>query len=122
MHFFKARYQKELIKNVEAIREKYEPTMDGKYLFKILVTVISLRHIDNVDINISLLDGLTETLKLPSTQDLWCKYTRELLVDLNKDPKAWLAVTAERCIFETILLESGMITKIFYCCLLLQIF
>lgn len=112
---FQELYQRELVKTVQAIQEKYDSAADdetGKYLFTILITVISLRHIENTAINIPLLDDLTKTLQLPTTQDLWCKYTKKLLSYLNNtDPKAWLAVTAERCIFETILLESGTTTN-----------
>lgn len=109
---FKVRYQRELVKNVAAIQEKYDCVNNdtiGRYLFTILISVISLRHIDNVNINVSLLNDLAKTLNLVSTQELWHKYTRNLLIDLNKDPTAWLVVSAERCIFETILLESGII-------------
>lgn len=99
------------MKNVEAIQEKHDALNEnatGKYLFTILVTLIALRDVDNKHINVSLLANLAKTLKLASTQDLWNKYTRDLLLDLDqKDPKAWLVVTAERCIFEIILLESG---------------
>lgn len=112
---FKARYQRELIKNVEAIQEKLDPSQEnitGLHLFTILVTVVSLRNIDNESIDISLLDNLTKTLNLSSTQDLWCKYTRNVLIALNKDPQAWLVVTPERCILETVLMESGAVYKI----------
>lgn len=114
LNIFKMRYQREFVKNVEAIQEKYdsaEGDETGTHLFTILITVISLRHIDNAEINVSLLDGLTKTIQLTSTQELWHKYTRNLLLDLNKDPKAWLAVTTERCIFETVLLESGTLAN-----------
>lgn len=98
------------MKLVQAIQEKYDPSKadaTGKHLFAILVTTISLRDVENSDINVSLLENLAKTLNFPSPQDLWSKYSRDLLVDLSKDPAAWLVVTADRCIFETILLESG---------------
>lgn len=39
--------------------------------------------------------------------ELWNKYCGSILDDIKKDPKSWTAVSADRCIFETILLESG---------------
>lgn len=104
------------MKNVEAIQEKYKASTDdattGKYLFTVLITLIALRDVDNKEIiNVSLLEKLAKTLQLPTKQDLWNKYAGDLLSDLNKDPKAWLVATADRCIFETILLESGISNK-----------
>lgn len=98
---------------MEAIQEKYQASVEdvtiGKNLFAILITLIALCDVDNKEIiNISLLEKLAKTLQFPTKQDLWNKYTGDLLSDLKKDPKAWLVATADRCIFETILLESGI--------------
>lgn len=104
------KYQRELIKCVEAICEKYDTCIEqetGKYLFTIIVTLVSLRDVENTNINISLLEALLQTLNLSSQYELWNKYVRYLLENINRDPMSWTVVTPYRCIFETILLESG---------------
>lgn len=104
-------YQRELVKCVEAICEKYDNNREqetGKYLFTIIVTLVSLRDVENANINTSLLDRLVQTLNLSSLYELWSKYAPCLLETINKDPKSWTVVTPERCIFETILMESGI--------------
>lgn len=79
----------------------------GKHLFTILVTLISLKDPENVCIDISCMQKLTKALVMNSKFQLWSKYCGVLLNDIKKDPKSWTIVSAERCIFETIVLQSG---------------
>lgn len=79
----------------------------GKHLFTILVTLISLKDPENICIDISCMQKLTKVLGMDSNNELWSKYCGVLLNDIKKDPKSWTLVSAERCIFETIVLESG---------------
>lgn len=105
----KMKYQREMVKCVQAILSKYvllDEDGTGKYLFFVLITLVSLRDVENTDIDISLLGQLSKTLQHSSTYDLWHSYAKDLLVALNKDPKGWLIATAERCIFEIFVLHS----------------
>lgn len=105
------KFQRELLKCIQAISNKYNVSSEqdiGKYLFTVIVTLVSLRDVENnMSIDIALLDDLCKTLNLNSRYELWNKYVGYLLNNINKDPKSWMVVTAERCIFETVLLESG---------------
>lgn len=58
-------------------------------------------------INESILTELQRNMGLESSETVWINYLRELLKDIDKDPAAWVAVTAERCMFETLLTKSG---------------
>lgn len=103
-----ARYQKELIKCVEAIEGKLTcnyPAI-GLNLFIIIVTLISIKDKDNWDIDITLLDKLYKVLEYKSNYELWHRYLSKLLTLIQRDPHSWTIITVERCIFDLILLES----------------
>lgn len=73
------------------------------------MTAISLKDDDCKDaITTALLDKLYVTLCLESRYELWKKYVGYLLKKIKQDPASWTPVTIELCVFETILLESGM--------------
>lgn len=102
--------QLELVKCVEAISEKYSEKsgLEVKYyLFKIIIVIISLRDVDNCSITVAFLDPLYKALKFPDSESLWSAFTPRLLTEINTDPKSWTVVTAQRCIFETVLLHSN---------------
>ncbi|KAL3274530.1 hypothetical protein HHI36_015912 [Cryptolaemus montrouzieri] len=106
----KKKFQIELVKCVEAICEKYEETESsqvGYHLFKVLVSTIALRDLENTHITINLLEKLGETLNMESCKQLWSDYLGMLLNEINVDPKSWTMVTSQGCIFELILTESG---------------
>ncbi|KAJ3645393.1 hypothetical protein Zmor_023056 [Zophobas morio] len=106
----KKKNQIELIKCVEAILEKFSEKSGsevGFHLFKIVISVISLRDIENTHFTIDLLQPLYKTLGFPYCDALWSAYAHRLLIHIATDPKSWLVVTSQRCIFETILLESN---------------
>ncbi|KRT85897.1 HEAT domain-containing protein [Oryctes borbonicus] len=104
----KKKYQTELLNCADSLTNKYKvDTSDfGKHLFTILITLISLKDAENVSIDASHLQKLSEVLNLESKHELWKKYCGFLLTSIKKDPKSWTAVSAESCIFETILLQS----------------
>lgn len=95
-----------------AILEKYEledaSEKTGRNLFTIIVTAVALRADENKDvITIDLLDKLYIALGFKSRYELWNKYVGYLLEKIKIDPTSWIPETVERCIFETVLLESG---------------
>ncbi|GJQ73535.1 hypothetical protein Trydic_g13886 [Trypoxylus dichotomus] len=104
----KKKYQAELLNCADSLVAKYQvDTSDfGKHLFTILVTLISLKDVENEFIDISHLEKLSEALHLDNKYELWGKYCEYLLKSIGKDPKSWTVVSAERCIFETILFQS----------------
>nr|XP_022916428.1 dynein assembly factor 5, axonemal [Onthophagus taurus] len=105
----KKKQQREMINCANALMEKYVPNESfhfGQNIFNILVTTIALRDVENVDIDIHLLEKLQKTLGFATKYELWSKFCGNLLDEIKKDPKVWTVVTAERCIFEIILLES----------------
>ncbi|CAH1977312.1 unnamed protein product [Acanthoscelides obtectus] len=74
----------------------------GYYLFKIIVTLLALRHNENKEkITESLMDDLRDTLKVDSCKDIWSLYTGRLLQNVQKNPESWTPVTDEACIFLT---------------------
>ncbi|RZC34979.1 HEAT repeat-containing protein 2 [Asbolus verrucosus] len=106
----KKKVQIELIKCVDAISEKITERSDsevGFHLFKIIIASISLRDPENVNIDSRLLDPLYKVLGFPDRGSVWSAYTGRLLSHIQTDPKSWTVVTAQRCILETILLESS---------------
>ena len=99
-----------LVDCVRAIMSKHDEnfTEIDKNLFVIIVTVVSLRDSENVEhINIKLVEEMSEAGRYESTYQLWSEYCPVLLGDMKSDPKSWVVVSPERCIFETVLLESG---------------
>ncbi|XP_044759585.1 dynein axonemal assembly factor 5 [Coccinella septempunctata] len=106
----KKKFQNELVKCVETICEKYQAKPDslvGYHLFKILITTIALRDVDNTHIGLHLLENLSTTLNMDNTQELWNTFLRRLLEEINVDPSAWTMVTTQGCIFELVLTDSG---------------
>lgn len=61
-----------------------------------------------------MLDKLTENMNFNDANQLWCEYLTKLLDIIDRDPKSWVPVTAERCIFETILTNSGNLNDYTY--------
>lgn len=109
-HSRKVKYQRELVKCVRALLSKcnQDSLEIGEYIFKIVVVVVSLRDAQNVELfDITLLNELKDAFGFLSVTDVWSKYSSNLLKKINCDPKSWTIATAERCIFETFLLESG---------------
>lgn len=91
--------------------EKLEPKIDnsttGYNLLKIIISLISLKHQDNnEEINTILIEKLAMVLNI-STEELWTKYTNDLLNHVNNEPKSWTSVSDSACIFQTILTECG---------------
>lgn len=106
----KKKYQIEMVKCVEAICEKYQAKTEsnvGYHLFKILVTTIALRDIENTHMGINLLENLRTTLNMENVTELWSSYLKKLLKEINIDPSVWTLVTTQCCIFELVLTESG---------------
>ncbi|VEN39068.1 unnamed protein product, partial [Callosobruchus maculatus] len=101
----KEKYQLQMVKCVQVLCTKHtEQTKNdtGYYLFKIVVTLLALRHIGNKEkITISLMDDLKDTLKVESHKDIWSLYTGRLLQNVQKNPETWTPVTDEACIFLT---------------------
>lgn len=112
---FQKKYRRELFNCAKALMSKYQcdDSDFGKYIFTILITLISLKDPENDIIDTSCLQTLAEALSMQNKYQLWNKYSEFLLMDIRNDPKSWTAVSANRCIFETILLESG---KYIQCC------
>lgn len=108
--FFQDKFQYELIRCGRALLDKHSKgTTDttAYNLFKIYVSVISLRHPDNKDrITTDLFHELTKKVDLNGTKELWSLYTGPLLQHIHKNVSLWTTVTDEECIFVTILLES----------------
>lgn len=98
-----------LLNCANSLMSKYQvDTSDfGKYLFTILVTLISLKDPENELIDIACLEKLAEVLAMTNKDELWSKYCSYILDNVKKDPKSWTIVTPNRCIFEIILLEAG---------------
>lgn len=46
-------------------------------------------------------------MEFENEEYVWFEYLRKLLEIINKDPSSWVLVTPERCIFETIITNSG---------------
>nr|CAI5857256.1 unnamed protein product [Callosobruchus analis] len=101
----KDKYQLQMVKCVEVLCTKHtEGTKNntGYYLFKIVVTLLALRHIENKEkITISLIDNLKDTLQVKSCKDIWYLYTGRLLQNIKMNPETWTPVTDEACIFLT---------------------
>ncbi|EFA07827.2 HEAT repeat-containing protein 2-like Protein [Tribolium castaneum] len=105
----KKKLQTELVKCCDAISEKIsksDPEV-GFHLFKILISVISLRDPENSHLTIELLEPLVSTLQFSGLDCLWGAYVGRLLGHIQNEPKSWLVTTPQRCIFETILLHSN---------------
>ncbi|KAF5288304.1 hypothetical protein FQR65_LT12036 [Abscondita terminalis] len=106
----KIKYQRQLVKCIQALLVKcnQDSLEIGEYLFTIIITLVSIRDVQNHEIfDISLLKQLQETFGFLSVSAIWSKYTPNLLRKINCDPKSWTVFTIERCIFETFLLQSG---------------
>ncbi|KAF5289722.1 hypothetical protein FQA39_LY03639 [Lamprigera yunnana] len=106
----KVKFQRELVKCVRALLKNCnQQSLDiGECLFVIIVTVVSIRDNQNADVfDITLLNELKNSFGFLSVAHIFSTYGQKLLKKLNIDPKSWTTVTAERCIFETFLLESG---------------
>ncbi|KAK5640753.1 hypothetical protein RI129_009300 [Pyrocoelia pectoralis] len=106
----KCKYQRELVKCVRAILLKCDQEKNelGEYIFRTIVTVISLRDSQNNDLfDFSLLEELQKSFGFLSISHIWSEYSPNLLRRINTDPISWTPVTVERCIFESFLLESG---------------
>lgn len=89
--------------------EKYEnrSKSTGYNLFKISVTLLSLRHPDAVEgIFLEVFEDVKVALDLQSTNILWKLFTQPLLKHINTNPKIWTTVTDNACIFLTILCNS----------------
>ncbi|XP_056631569.1 dynein axonemal assembly factor 5 isoform X1 [Diorhabda sublineata] len=104
----KDKYQVELIKCLRVLSEKYQKDTDesiGFCLFKIAVSVFSLKHPDNLNkiSDADILEELRKSLHLQSIQQLWKLYSPKLLNHVNKNPSLWVTVTEEECIFLFIL-------------------
>lgn len=109
-HSRKRKYQRELVECVRAILPKCDQETNelGEYIFRTIVTVISLRDSQNNDLfDFSLLEELKKAFGFLSISHIWSEYSPNLLRRINTDPLSWTPVTVERCIFETFLLESG---------------
>ncbi|KAK9883614.1 hypothetical protein WA026_001787 [Henosepilachna vigintioctopunctata] len=107
----KKKFQNEMIKCVEAICLKYQEKENsevGYHLFKIMLSAIALRDVENMHINIELLDKLSIALNLESTEKLWQIYLKKLLKEINADPASWTMFTAQCCLFDVILSSSGV--------------
>lgn len=77
-------------------------------MFKICVTLLSLRHPENKEkIGTNIFEELTKAVDLNGSKELWSLYTGRLLKHINRNVKLWTTVTEEECIFVTILLECG---------------
>ncbi|KAG5899350.1 hypothetical protein JTB14_036839 [Gonioctena quinquepunctata] len=107
----KSKYQIEMMKCVKVLCEKHTygtENSTGYYLFKIIVTTLSLKHPDNeAQLNDSTFDSLKTALNQNDAQDLWTLYTGTLLNHINKNPKVWTTVTDQACIFLTIVGQSN---------------
>lgn len=107
---FQDKFQIELLRCVRAFLAKHSKgTIDSTAynLFKISVTLISLKHPDNKEkITSDIFDELTKKLHLNDTNELWSLYTGQLLQHIHRNVSLWTTVTDEECIFVTILLES----------------
>ncbi|XP_018335120.1 uncharacterized protein LOC108744019 [Agrilus planipennis] len=106
----KVKYQRELTKCIKVIMKKCnnDDQEIGKDIFVIAITLIALKDKENdTIIDYTLLDDLYKCLGLNSSYELWHKYTKNVLDVVNKDPKMWTINTAERCMFDVVLLKSG---------------
>ena len=56
-----------------------------------------------------MLDKCAQVFKWESRQDLYNKYTKQLIDSLQEDYVAWTTHSVDRLIFETLLMESGII-------------
>ncbi|XP_019867844.2 dynein axonemal assembly factor 5 isoform X2 [Aethina tumida] len=106
----KKQMQRQLLNCVQEISKKYEPEPSWEntsyYLFKVIVILLALRDRENEElISSDLFEHLAKDLHLKDDQELWNKYTRQLLQDINIEPKLWTKITDECCIFLTILTE-----------------
>lgn len=80
----------------------------GYYLFKIILSLVSLRHPDVIEeININLLEDLREAVGFENSSDTWLMYTDKILEHIHRNVNLWTPVTDELCIFSTILLHSN---------------
>ncbi|XP_018576048.1 dynein assembly factor 5, axonemal [Anoplophora glabripennis] len=103
------KYQLELLQCLKALAEKHENRSNTTTynLFKIAVTLLSLRHPDTAEeIFLEVFDDIKITLDLQSTNILWKLYTQPLLKHININPKIWTTVTDNACIYLTILCHS----------------
>lgn len=85
-------------------RFKYNDA-NAQNIFNAYIAIYSLRHVD-MNVDGSILTQLQRNMELNSEEIVWCNYLRKLLENIDRDPSAWILVTAERCIFETILMKS----------------
>lgn len=99
----------ELLRCVKVLSEKYENKSNtASYnLFKVVVTLLSLRHPDSTeDVFLEIFEGVKDALALQNTAILWKLYTQPLLKHINTNPEIWTTVNDNACIFLTILCKS----------------
>lgn len=105
-------YQKQLLACCDAIIDKLDCDADntttGYSLFKVIATLLALKHEENTEIRIDcgVLDKLAAVLNC-TTDELWLRYTNDLLNHVNNEPKSWTCVNDSACIFQLILCECG---------------